>query len=99
MDDENADIEEHDDDIDPTRVIKSIGVKLSSGNAICELNLADQNDEEIVDIEWENCYVGRSWKVKYIPEGHELIGMVTHTKDKSKLITRMGFICRKKLQK
>ena len=94
--DEGANIEEMHNHIDPTRTIGSIAVKLAKNNAICELELADEKDKTIIDIEWENCLEGRDWKVKYVPKGHQLIGLMAHTKNESNLITRLGFVFWKK---
>ena len=88
-------MEELDHEVDMNRKIRMIGVKLTLGNAIVALNLCDDKNNDIVNIEWENYYVGRDWKCRRIPENYELIGIMANTKADKKLITRLGFVCRK----
>ena len=56
------DIEELSDEIDTTRPIREISMRVSLGNALCALTMADDKGENLVDIEWENFDLGREWK-------------------------------------
>ena len=75
--------------------IKEIAVRLTTGNAICALSMTDTEDENIMDIEWENCDIGRSEVVYAVPEGHELIGLQANTTASSEFITRLAFVFKK----
>ena len=56
------DIEELCDEVDTTRPIREISMRVSLGHALCALTMADEKGEKIVDIEWENFDLGREWK-------------------------------------
>ena len=58
------DIEVLYDEIDTTRTIREISMRVSMGNALCALTMADEKGENIVDIEWENFDLGREWKTQ-----------------------------------
>ena len=89
------DIEELTHDVDMSREIREISVRISVGNAICALNLADEEGESILDIEWENFDLGREWKTYNVPAGHQVIGIQTNTTNDESNITRLGFVLRK----
>ena len=92
---EAADIEELSNDIDTSREIREISLRVSLGNAICALQMADEKGENLVDIEWENFDLGREWKSYKIPPGHEVIGVQSNTTNDDVNITRLAFVLRK----
>ena len=83
------------EEIDTSRAVREIAVRLSPTNAMCALTMNDENGDPIVDIEWENLDVCREWKKHTIPEGHEIIGLQTNTTNDQNMITRLGFVLRK----
>ena len=93
---EGEDIEElSSEDLDPTREIREISMRLSAGNALCALSIADDKGDSIIDIEWETFDLGREWKTYKIPPGHEIIGAQANTTNDKATITRLAFVLRK----
>ena len=92
---EAGDIEELSDDIDTTREIREISMRLSLNNALCALNMTDEKGDSIVDIEWETCEHGREWKAYKIPPGHSIIGAQANTTNDGSTIQRLAFVLRK----
>ena len=77
---------------DNSRPIKKLAVKVSIGHAICGIALLDEDDEIMLEYEWENCEFGREWKTKLIPDNFELVGIKVNTTQDDTIITRLGFI-------
>ena len=92
----DAGIDELCDDLDTSRAIREVSIRLTPSDAICALKLSDDKGEDIVDIEWENFDLCREWKAYQVPEGHELIGMQANTLNDPANITRLAFIFRKR---
>ena len=90
-----GDIEELSHDVDPTREIREISMRLSLNNALCALIMTDEKGEAIVDIEWETCEFGREWKAYNIPSGHNIIGVQANTTSDGNTISRLAFVLRK----
>ena len=93
---DSNDIEERNGaEIDMSRSIRQVSARVSLGNAICALNLADEKDDTLFEIEWETFDLGRQWKTYKVPEDHEIIGIAVNATEHQENITRLGFICKK----
>ena len=88
-------IDELCDDVDQTRAIREVAIRLTPGNAMCALKFSDEKGDDILDIEWENFDLCREWKAYQVPEGHELIGMQANCTNDPNNITRLAFVFRK----
>merc|ERR1712083_1010633 len=89
------DIEELATDVDTSREIREISVRISMGNAICALDMSDGQGESLCEVEWENFDMGREWKTTEVPAGYEVVGIQANTTNDENNITRLGFVLRK----
>ena len=95
----DAGIDELCDEVDTSRDIREVSLRLSPSNAICAMKLTDEKGDDIADIEWENFDLCREWKAYQVPEGHDLIGLRANTIADTNNITRLAFVFRKRPEK
>ena len=62
-------------DIDTSKTIARICMKVSDGSYINGLRLVDDNGNYIVDVNWDEITNEGEWIEHVVPEGHEIIGI------------------------
>ena len=60
--------------IDPSRTIAKIMVYVAHEEMLCALKLLDENNKNVLSIEWGNLQHGE-WVKQIIPAGKEIIGL------------------------
>ncbi len=79
-------------EIDTSKTIRKVSVYWGMGYCIERLRLIDENDENIIELNWDESNNGE-WITKEIPKGQEIIGLYCNKIIASPgIIGRLGFI-------